>query len=290
MKISLHTLRLHPLFCFSAGILLLAAAAYLMVMHIRAIDLMRNVSVPIVGQIPGLERKLASLQEQVDLTELNASTQVGSPEEQVRKFALPTETDLGRLMAVFDIVREVFTRDGTLAEMSDVSVGDTEDLGDGLKAQKVTVSFSLHEDAMKSILLLIRLAGLTKVGDVLSDADRAALLSSAEAESPTGVVALEQFFAVDLPDYAVNPKLYEDQVLRSFTTSAFLNTFRNIMRTSLLYDGKDLLTSDIGSVLIDYKLWPLQIMAVDEVSLMPGSAPKWHRLSLKIRVFSAAQS
>lgn len=287
MTFSLRQLRLYPFFFFLIGTACLGFAAYLMVLHIRAIDAMRNVSVPIVGQIPALERKLASLQEQVDLTELNASTQIGSPEEQIRKFALPEQTDLGRLMAVFDIIREVFLRDGTVAEMSDVAVGETQDLGNGLSAQKVSVNFALHEDAMRSILLLIRLAGLMKVGDVLTEQERGSLLASAEAESPTGVVALEQFFAVDLPEYARNPKLYEEQVLRSFTTPAFMSTFKNVMRTSLLRDTKDLLTSDIGSVLIDYKLWPLQIMAVDEVSLMPGSAPKWHRLSLKLRVFSA---
>ncbi|MBM3230906.1 hypothetical protein FJZ28_01105 [Candidatus Peregrinibacteria bacterium] len=280
-------LQLHPVLCYLSGAGLLSIAALLMVLHVNTISRVRDVSVPIVSEIPQLERRLALLQEQTELTELHAATIVGSPEEHIRIFALPEQTDLGRLMAVFDVVREVYGREGTLTEMSDIVMGDAVDKGNGLRAQTVSLEFIAHEDAMRSVLLLIRLAGLMTVGDALSEQERALLLQAVETENPAGIIALEEFLSVQLQDFAENPKLYEDQLLRSFSTPAFLNTFHAAIRSSLLREAQELLSSDLGGVLVRYKLWPLQIMTVDTVSLRPGSAPKWHRIGLQFTVFTA---
>lgn len=255
--------------------------------HIRTIVDVRDVSVPIVRELPQLEFRLRALQEQVELTELRAATITGSEEEKVAVFVLPTETDISRLVATFEVLRDTLKRDGLLSHMSDIVIGDPTQDSDGTQARTVTVEFTVHEEGLRTILLLIRLAGLMTVSDLLSEQEIAILVDRIEQENPSGIVALEQFFSADVLRYAEDPKTYEEQLKRSFTSSGVLQAIDSVLRTSLLSDVKRFLGSDLGKVLQTYKLWPMQIMALKEVSIQPGNAPKWQTLALKIIVFSA---
>lgn len=281
--------RLHPAFCYMAGTALLVLTAVLMQVHVREITAVREISVPIVSELPNKERLLASLQEQVELAELHSAVRSDSPRENMRVYSLPEGTDLGRLMAVFDVARDVYARSGFLAEMSDIIIGDVQDEGGGLRSQSAKVELALHEDAMKSLLLLIRLSGVMTVGDALSEQEKAIIVQAVETENPAGIVALEQFLSTGLPDYSENPKLFEDQLLRSFATSSFLNTFRNVVQGSLLREAQMLFAGDFGKVLLQYKLWPMQMMTVETIALQPGNAPKWHKLGLTFKVYSTGE-
>lgn len=261
-------------------------AGFLISAHIQTIIQVRDVSVPIVAQLPQMERKLTALKEQVELSELQSATRTGSQEEKVEMYALPKETNVSRLVATFEVIRDILLRNGTLASMSDIDISEPEPMDTGAMAQRVSVEFAVHEQGLQSILLIVRLAGLLTVSDVLTEDEVALLVDRIEQESPTGIIALEQFLSTDLLRYAEDPKTYEEQLKRSFSTSTFLNVFENVLRTSLLHDTKKLLGSDLGQVLQGYKLWPMQIMALEEVSIEPGSAPKWHKLRLTILVFS----
>jgi hypothetical protein len=255
--------------------------------HITTIVEVRDVAVPIVSELPRLERRLRALEQQIELTQLHAATRIGSQQEKVEVYAFPEETDVSRLIATFEIVRETLKREGMLSSMSDIDIGEPKNREDGSTSRSLSAEFTVHEDGLKTILLLVRLAGLLTVGDVLSEDELQLLVDRVEQENPAGIVALEQFLAADLLKYAESPKVYEEQLKRSFGSTTFLNAFQNVLRTSLLRDVRILLLhSDLGEILRSYKLWPLQIMAVEEVSISPGSSPKWHSLKLSVLVFS----
>ena len=284
---SLHAIaRFHPVALFGAGCGLMVVAGVLMSAHIRTIIEIRDFSVPIVGQLPQLERRLGTLREQVELGELHKATRVGSQQEKVEVFALPEETNVTRIIATFEIIRDSLMRDGVLASMSDLQIDEPMTHKDGGTVHSVSTEFVIHEDGMKTVMLLVQLSGLLTIGDVLTEDEVGLLIQKIEEENPSGIVALEQFLSADLLKYAENPKTYEEQLKRSFSSTGFRTALKNVLRTSLLHEVKYLLQSDLGEILTGYKLWPMQLMAVQEVSIAPGNEPKWHRLGLTLSVFS----
>lgn len=279
--------RLHPTLLLGAGAGLMVVAAMLISAHISTIITIRDFSVPIVSELPKLERRLSLLQEQVELSQLHAAVRIGSQQEKVEVYALPEETNVSKVVATFEVISDVLKRDGVLDSMQDLTIEGPMALEDGGAKHTVATEFVIHEDGMKTVMLLIELSGLLTIGDVLTEEEVGLLVQRIEEENPSGIVALEQFLSADLLKYVKDSKTYEEQLKRSFSSTAFLKTFKNILRTSLLKDTKNLLRSDLGQVLVDYKLWPMQMMAIEEVSIAPGSAPKWHRLGLTLSVFHA---
>ncbi|MAE68487.1 MAG: hypothetical protein QF793_02125 [Candidatus Peribacteraceae bacterium] len=277
---------LHPVTLFGVGSGLMVITGLLIHAHIQTIIQVRDISVPIVGQLPQMERRLATLTQQLELTELHAATRIGSQQEKVEVYALPEETNVSRTVATFEVIRDVLTRDGLIASMSDLDISETTKREDGSASRTISVEFAAHEDGVKTIMLLIRLSGLLTVGDVLTQQEIDLLVDRIEQENPSGIVALEQFLTADLLRYAENPKTYEEQLKRSFSSTTFHNLFENVLRTSLLREVKILLRSDLEEILSGYKLWPMQLMAVEEVSIRPGAAPKWQKLGLTLLIFS----
>lgn len=278
--------RQHPIVLFSAGCGLMALSLVLMFAHIHTIIMVRDVSVPIVGQLPQLEHQLQALQDQMELTELSTATRIGSQQEKIEMYALPKETNVSRTVATFEVLRDVLSRDGMLSSMSDLTFGEPTKRDDGVTTLPVSVDFVVHQDGFSAIELLLQLSGRLTIGDILTEEEVALLIDRIEQENPSGIVALEQFLSADLMKYAENPKAYEEQLKRSFSSSMFLNTFDSILRTSLLRDVRQVLHSDLGQALVTYKLWPMQMMAVEELSLRPGSAPKWYTVGLTALVLS----
>lgn len=258
----------------------------LIVAHISVIMNIRDFSVPVVGQLPQLERRLHALTEQAELTELHAAVRTGSQSEKVAMFALPSEMDMTRFIATFEVISDVFKRDGVLASMDEIEVSEPEQEDDAT-VRTVTTELVLRDDGLKNLLLLIQISGLLTVGDLLTEEESTLLVDRIEQENPSGIVALEQFLSADLLQYAKNPKTYEEQLKRSFTSTVLLNALENVLRTSLLYDVKHLLRSEVGEILDGYKLWPMQSMAVREIALEPGTEPNWFTVNLTLDVFSA---
>lgn len=277
----------HPIISFSAGAGLMVLSAFLILAHVKTIIEVRDISIPIVGQLPMLERRLRALTEQIELTQLHAATRVGSQQEKVEVYALPEETDVSRLIATFEIIREVLARDGVLSSMSEITMDEEVEHEDGSRSQSLSVEFAVHDDGMQKILLVVRLAGLLTVGDVLTQEEIALLVDRVEQENPSGIIALEQFLSADLLKYSEDPKSYEEQLKRSFSSTTFANALENVLRVSLLRDVRKILQSDLGEILQGYKLWPMQIMALQKVTILPGNAPGWQRLGLTVEVFSA---
>lgn len=280
-------LRLHPAICFIFGLAFLGISGVLIARHTETILEVQRVSVPLVADLPRLERTVKVLQQQMEITELHAATRVGSQEEKVHVFSLPEETDMDRLVAVFEVVRETLKRQNMLSHMSDLKFGETVRTDNDLSTTPLEVEFVVHDEGLETVLLLVRLAGLLTVGDTLTQMELDLLLNRIEHESPTGLVALEKFLSTDLLEYTENPRLHEEQLRKAFGTTMFRNAFENVLRTSLLADAKEFLNADLGNVLQTYKLWPLQMMLLREMTIEPGSASGWHRITLHLDVYSA---
>ena len=285
----LHTLTSacrHPAIAMIVGITFLSCSAVLLYEHARMIGEVQSVSVPLVAELPNLERTSALLKEQAELSELEASTRVGSQMERVRTYVLPAKADLDRVIATFELLRETLQSQGTLSRMSDLTFGEHTERGDALRTQPLRVEFAVQEEGLRDIAVLLQLTGLMMVGDALTNEEKAILLDRTESENPAGIVALEQFLSTDLLSYAQNPKLSEERLLRSFTSTMFVQSLQDITRTSFLRDITRVLGGTLGSHFDRQQLWPLQMLTVEEATITPGSAEGWYNLSLKLLVYT----
>ena len=268
------------------GALLLAVSGVLTVEHIQVLQDVQTVSVPLVAKLSELEHRETALREQVELSQIHAAVQVGSIGEKLDMYVLPTETDLDRLVAVFDLFYEMLHRHNLVSGMSDIEIDETITLNEGdVRARPLTVRFAIHEEGVSKILNLIQLAGLLTVGDALSDEEVILLFRSTEDENPAGIIALEQFFSLDLLRYARDVRAHEDQLKRSFTSEAFSQTLQSVTQGSQLRDARRLFEGDFGQKLIDTHLWPLQFLTIREVEFKEGGAEGWYRLSLELLVW-----
>lgn len=254
----------------------------LLAAHIQEVRTVRETSLPILAALPSLERRLALLKEQVEVTELDASLKTGSQLERVRVSVLPQEADVPRALATFEILRSTLENQGVVGSVSPIEVGKDQPRGDGLAAVPLTFQLSARDDGIRRVLAFVRLAGLVTVGDALTAFEKNALIHATEEENPSGIVMLEQFFSTDLFQYAQEPRSYEEQLKRSLQSEKFLTALAQATETSLLNDAKEFFQGPMGPAMQRAKLWPMEFLAVDRVELKPGSASDWYRLTLTL--------
>lgn len=270
-------------FALTLGALLLAISGSLMIEHVKVLQDVKNVSVPLVGRLTELERRESALQEQVELSQIHSAVQVGSIGEKLDMYVLPKDTDLDRLVAVFDLLFDILSRYNLASGMSDIDIGDSIELNEGdVRARPLTVRFAAHEEGMNKILRLIEFAGLLTVGDALSDDEVELLFRSTEDENPAGIVALEQFLSLDLLRYAIDVRAHEDQLKRSFTSDDFAETLKSVTQGSKLRDARRLFEGEFGNKLNETDLWPLQFLTIRGSEIKSGGAERWYRLSLDL--------
>lgn len=265
---------------------LVASAGYL-AEHATAIADAGEVSLPLVAELPLLERRLSILTEQVEMAELQAAVRKGSQAEKISTHILPKQADFDRLIALFDVLREVQQSKGLLANMTPIEIGNPVE-EDAVQVRQLHFSFAAHDEGLQSFLSFVRLAGLLTVGDALSADERMLLLQRTEEENPTGVVALEQFFSTDIFRYAQDARSYEEQVLRSFSSPTFHSDFRSVMKSSLLQEARILLDTDFGAALHQYDLWPFPFFIIDTIRIERGTSPKWQQVSVQLLLYTKA--
>lgn len=268
---------------------MLAVSGFLLSQSAATVLEVREISVPLVSDIPQFERRISLLTDQIELAQLHAATRTGSAEERMNVFVIPDEVDLDRLVGVFDVVGSILREQGLLARMSDITLGDpTPSSEEGLEERLLTVQLAAHEDGVQTVLSLIKFAGLLTVGDLLSSGERKLLLQKTEEENPTGVIAMEQFLSTDLLSYARDPDAFEEQLLRAFTSPSFLKTLQDMLQSSAVRDARKILGGNIGNSLQKSALWPLPLMTLHEARIRAGSASGWFVLSLQITLYNRA--
>jgi len=264
---------------------MLFISAVLLTAHARAVMEVQDISIPLVADLPELERRLSVLTNQVEMGELHAMTRVGSQEERVNVFVLPTQPDFDRLMAIFDIFRDSLEREGLIADVSDITLDDPVQRED-LVTRAVTMTFDAHQDGIEKFLSVMKLSGLLTIGDALTAQERRILLERTEAENPAGITALEQFLSTDLLRYARDSHSYEQQLLRSFSSPEFVSTFQDTLRLSFLRDARRILNSEIGRSIDRFDLWPFPFLIVNDIRLETGGAPGWYAVNVEMDLYS----
>lgn len=268
-----------------AALTMMLLAGDLLSLHARAVHDVTSLSLPVLAELPVMERKLDALTQQVEMAELHSATRLGSEEERINVYVLPEKADFDRLLAIFDLVNEYLGSAGVMQDMSDIEIGEEQPDG-ALKSRPIHLTFAANERGVREFMSLIRLSGFLTVGDALTDEERAILIERTEAENPTGVVSLEQFLSTDLLRYALDSRSYEEQLLRSFSSPSFTNAFNSVLQTSILRDARMALGNDLGHVVEEYDLWPFPFLSVDAVRLTKGGAAGWYTVSIQLLVYT----
>ena len=269
-------------------VLLLATSAPIIRYHVHVLREAQE-ALPLLVQIPPLERRLKLLEEQVEVSEVHAATRVGSAEERLRVYVLPERGNLDRLLAFLELFGRTFERAGILRDFSTVELGtrrreDTETYG-SLDVQPVSLRVTVQEEGVRVLDALVNLAGTLTIADALRPEELALLFQRTEAENPAGIVALEPFLSTDLLAYVGESKSHEDRILKSFPSEESLAVFRSILQSALIQNARKLFGGELGEVVLRANLWPLQFLTVEEVDLdeLPGG---WHRLTLHLLAYS----
>lgn len=265
---------------------LLGLSAFLLITHANTILRVRDVSVPLVAKLPGLERQLNVLKEQVELSELHATTRTGSHEERIHVYVLPEEPDLDRLLATIEVFQESLRRKGQLGATSSIDLREEEKLSDDVSVQRMTAQFAVTDPGIRTILQFVQVAGVLTVGDALQPDELDFILRKTEEENPAGIVALEQFLTTDLFAFSRNPKLYTERVFRSFSSDSFHEALLTILQSSLLRDSQELFGGEFGQAIERAHLWPVQLIRLGGAELKQGGSEGWYRLTLDLLVYS----
>lgn len=283
----------------TAGILtsaaLFAVSGLLIGHHLTVLRNVREDVLPLAAQLPPLEQRLQVLNEQVELSELQAAMRSGTAEEKLRAYVLPSEPDLPRTVALFDVTRSVLSRRKVLTQMSALEFGEVRpltlpgvDAHGALTAQSVSFTAVVRPEGMEQLLSLLNLSGLITVGDALSPADVKELFVLTESENPAGIVSVEQFLSTDLLSYLHDPVAADQRLTQAFPSEEFLTKFRSLLDTSGLAEARALLQKDLLSEIERQTLWPLPffVLTAIETEEQPGGLI---RLSITADVVSRSQ-
>ena len=266
------------------SVALLGVSKGLITGHIGAVQDVQNISVPLLAEISDLERRGTVLTEQVELAELQSAIRVGSHEERMHVYVLPTEFDLDRIIALFDVMSLAMEGKDYATDVSPIEMREEYKVREGLYALPVSVSLSVRDDGLSELLNLFRIAGLITVSDALNSEELDLLFARTEEENPAGVVALEKFLSTDLLEYALEPKPVDSRLQRSFSGPAFMAVLNEILNDSLLNDSRKLLGGHFGQVLKQQGLWPMPFIVFDDITMAPGGTDGWNRIDLHLLV------
>jgi hypothetical protein len=275
----------NPALAYPVAGMLLFLSVVLIWMHAVAIRQLKESGLDAAVLLPQMERRLSILNEQVEASQLQESLRSGAPQEQLHMYVLPEKTDLERLLALFDILRDSWQREGVLFTLSPIRIGESAAFSDRLQAAPVAFEAEVTQEGRDLLLLMVRLSGVLTISDALTVEERDALITLTEEENPAALTVLEQFLATDLLAYTQESELYERQVLRSITTEAFEARFTDILEHSTLAKAKFLLSGRIGQLLSNHNLWPTQMLGLKQADVQQIGVDRY-RVSLGLEVYT----
>lgn len=282
-------------------------------MHLDAIRAVQGSALPAAAQLATLQRRADILEEQVTLTEMQAKTRTGSAQEKLHAYVLPSDEKLARLLAAFEVMEGELRRKEMVSDMTGMNVGDwedseeteeTEEVGgvgevgevrevrevreggrrEDLAVRPLAVTYTVTREGAEEILLFVELSGLLTVGDALSPGQLQSLFDLTEAHNPAGIVALEKFLSGDLLSYARAPRKAEQVLLQAFPSDRFLEQLREVLADSRLPDAQAMLGGEMGTALMEQKLWPVQMLLPTHVALTESEGGMYE-LSLRLAVY-----
>lgn len=256
--------RLTPATMTAASFALIAGSGMLLWMHAVSVREMREIGLPAALALPQIEKRMDILKEQNEIAELQAALRGGSEEERLRVYVLPEKEDIDRLLATFDVLFSYLEQRSMLESVSGVQVGESVPSSHGLHALPVSFEAVVTREGMAELLLFAELSGLLTVSDALAPEDIDALLALTEQENPSSVAALENFLATDLLRYSEEPKSFEEQLRKSFSTAAE-DQLRTLLDAPHLRRARTLFGA-LAPVLRQQNLWPLRLLTIEKAA------------------------
>lgn len=269
----------------------LLVVAMLVMSHARTIGGLRADVIPLSADIPALEQRLEVLFEQLKLTEMQQALRTSTPEESMRVYILPRELDLDRLVSSVETLENALRATQNLRAMSLIEFLEAATLPspvEGLQVHPFHVRLSVTKEGLVTLLRFIDLAGSLTISDTLSDKARERLLQASEAESPSSIVALEQFLRTDLLVYAKDAKSYAERLKQSFSSEQFLAVLDGTLQSSLLPEFVELLQSDLGASIALRNLWPLPFLSISSISVTQAES-EWRDVELEVWTFTRVE-
>ncbi len=273
--------------------LLMSLSTVLLSAHFQALKDVREFTLPLAAEIPPLERRAALLNQQGELSTLEASLRTGSAEEKLHVYVLPQGEDLERLLAFFESARTFLERRKLLQTMSAIDVGEPQPVtlavaspgSAPLQARTLRFSAVLRPEGRTRLFSILDLSGMLTVGDVLSPENINTLFRLTEAGNYAGIVPVERFLSADLLRYVQDPKIVDERLAQALASEEFLTSFRGLLQSSGLPQVREFLTGDLGRTLVAQKLWPVQFMTVERESLteLPDG---WVKVELTAKAYS----
>lgn len=278
----------HPVTLYMLGCLLLIFSAFLLVEHATTVRQFTTLTFPLAAEIPPLEQRLRILEDQVHAAELQAAVLGEAEAEAVRVFVFPPSPDVPRLVTFFDLLREELLEKKLLLNMSEMTLGEASPVAAMPDLQRVPLSltFRLRQGGLERVLWFLEHAGAVTIADILSPEEIHLLLTSAEEENPSSIVALELFLSTEILRYVQEPKPFEEQLRRSFVGDSFHSAFTRVHDGSLA-TVHAFLGGRFGTLLEKEHLWPLQAMRIlrSDVRIEEDV----HHLSLDIEAYSRVE-
>ncbi|MBI5155822.1 hypothetical protein HZA45_00955 [Candidatus Peregrinibacteria bacterium] len=277
---------LSPLTAFVLGLMAIAGSGVLLTLHASVIRQVQEQGLPAAVTIPPLEKRLQILKSQIEVSELQQAAAQGSSDEVVSTFVLPASPDLDRVLTLLTVLHDHFRNAGQLRAFAPVQILPGEPLTDvsGITAHPLRIEAEVTEEGLMKLLTFFRLSGLLTISDALRPAEIQNLLAMTEQQDPSSVAVIEHFLSVPVLRYALDPKPYDQEVMRAFTGET-AQLFSEFIAHSDLAQIRDFFSGEFGRVLVQQHLWPVRFLTADRMTVTALDG-EWRKVSMEVRAYS----
>lgn len=276
-----------------AGLASMALSVLMMYALTLQIRDVKDVALPAAVALTPLEKRLAVLKEQTQLTELQAELGNSAQDEKVRMYVFPPHDEIDRLLQTFDLFLNRWQTQKSVTHVTPLAVGTAtgitlEGSAEPLVATTVSFEADVTAQGLADLLLFVDIAGHLTVNDAFSEDARHALLIMTEEENPAAVTALEQFLSTDLLGYVRDPGATENRLLKAFSSSDFADEFRRLIETSKLPQIERLFTKEMLVSMDEAKLWPVRMLRIKNIAIAPVTETQSH-VSIMLEAIARAK-
>lgn len=238
--------------------------------HATALLTVREDALPLGAKVSELEKKLATIKEQISLSTQTQEKTRESLQEQVRAYVLPEEPNAPRALGVLETLLSTLKNDKHLFSASAITVGSTKEasIDPELKAIPIALTLELDAEGLRLFLTMLRAAGRVTISDQLTSGQSAALLRACTEGNPANIVSLEQFLSLDLLSYSQAPDAALGKFLGSVSASSCSDVTHATIRDSSLPEVSALYGSTFGAELRKANLWPVPAITTNSVEFM----------------------
>ncbi len=249
---------------FGAGIVLCAAAIGLIVSHARLFSEKRDTAVMVGTSLPEQRSEVALLSANVEAEQAFQRDALVAKEEQASVYVLPDASPVPRAVRSIQETVLALAQDGkeTIA-LEQLSFD--ENISEHGSYKSLSGSFVLRGtfQSVARFLGILSFSGDMILKDALPADSEQAFLKQVEASAPLSLRSAEDFLYLDLLQYASNPDLAEQRMLKDMP-SEVASDVRSFILQSGAADVRGAL-SKVAKRLAERTIWPLPLLRVDHV-------------------------